>query len=273
VVERADGGQAGEIGNGCRDAVADGADAHDGAGKALGAALPLPAERVPAGRARAPAVDDAAEPEGQGDPRQVQDQRHDGDHHWLPPSRWCRGHCGGRIRDTAPVTGDPGPQGLLVSGVYGVGKTSLVEEIADLLERRGVPYAAIDVDWLGWFWADDEATVSRVRLANLGDVVRRYLAEGVRYVALAHSVPDRRAVDELREALGIPLRVVGLRLPYTQIQQRLGVAVTRGRQDDLRVAGEWLTAGVGIGFEDLVLTSDRPVRELAAAVLAWLGWP
>jgi hypothetical protein len=66
--------------------------------------------------------------------------------------------------------------------------------------------------------------------------------------------------------------VVGLRLPYPQIRQQLGGAVTRGRQDDLRVAGQWLTVGRGGGFENLVLTSDRPVRELAAAVLTWLGW-
>lgn len=166
-----------------------------------------------------------------------------------------------------------GPQGLLVTGVYGVGKTSLVEEVADLLERQALPYAAIDVDWLCWFWAEDDATADRVRLANLADVVGRYLAAGVRYVAIAHSVPDSAALDELRRAVGIPLRVVGLRLPYSQIRGRLCGAVTRGRQDDLRAAGEWLTAGRGSGFEDLVLTSDRPVGELAAEVLAWLGWP
>jgi nucleoside-triphosphatase THEP1 len=50
------------------------------------------------------------------------------------------------------------PEGLLVTGVYGVGKTALVEEVADILERRGLRYAAVDVDWLSWFWAPDEAT-------------------------------------------------------------------------------------------------------------------
>jgi Ni2+-binding GTPase involved in maturation of urease and hydrogenase len=47
---------------------------------------------------------------------------------------------------------------VLVSGVYGVGKTSLVEEMAYVLERRAQSYAAIDIDWLGWFSAEDEAT-------------------------------------------------------------------------------------------------------------------
>ena len=170
------------------------------------------------------------------------------------------------------MTTDPAAQAVLVTGVYGVGKTSLVEEIADVLEQRGLPYAAIDVDWLGWFWAEDEATESRVRLANLADVVGRYLASGVRYLALAHAVPDAVAVAGVRDAVAVPMRVVGLRLPHDDIRRRLDLAVTRGRQDDLRVAAEWLAAGRGNGFEDLVLTSDLPVRALASDVLTWLGW-
>jgi hypothetical protein len=164
------------------------------------------------------------------------------------------------------------PQGVLVTGVYGVGKTALVEEIADILERRGLPYAAVDVDWLWWFTPPDEATGAAVLLANLADVVGRYVASGVRYVAMAHSVPDAGAVDDIRKAVGMPLRVVGLRLPYADIRDRLATAVTRGRQVDLAVAGEWLASGKGVGFEDLVLTSDRPVGELATEVIEWLGW-
>ncbi len=38
------------------------------------------------------------------------------------------------------------PEAVLITGVYGSGKTSVVEEIADVLERRGVPYAALDLD-------------------------------------------------------------------------------------------------------------------------------
>ena len=47
-------------------------------------------------------------------------------------------------------------QGLLVTGAFGSGKSSVVEEIAELLERAGLSYAAIDLDWLMWFDADLE---------------------------------------------------------------------------------------------------------------------
>jgi len=170
------------------------------------------------------------------------------------------------------VTVFRGAEAVLVSGVYGVGKTSLVEEMAYVLESRDQPYAAIDVDWLGWFSAEDEATETRVRLANLADVVGRYLSAGVRYLALAQSVPDAAALADVRVAVRVPLRVVGLELPQEGIRRRLDHAVTRGREDDLRAAAEWLATGRGTGFEDLVLPSDRPVSALAAEVLDWLGW-
>ena len=38
--------------------------------------------------------------------------------------------------------------GVLITGVYGTGKSALVEEIAHVLEVRGVPFGAMDLDWL-----------------------------------------------------------------------------------------------------------------------------
>jgi Ni2+-binding GTPase involved in maturation of urease and hydrogenase len=45
----------------------------------------------------------------------------------------------------------PECEAMLVTGIYGSGKTSLVEEIADRYERLGVAFGAIDLDWLGWY--------------------------------------------------------------------------------------------------------------------------
>jgi len=41
-------------------------------------------------------------------------------------------------------------EGVLLTGVYGAGKSSVAEEIAYLLEHRGEPYALLDLDYLGW---------------------------------------------------------------------------------------------------------------------------
>jgi putative protein kinase ArgK-like GTPase of G3E family len=40
--------------------------------------------------------------------------------------------------------------GVLLTGVYGSGKSSVAEEIAYLLEQRGEPCALLDLDYLSW---------------------------------------------------------------------------------------------------------------------------
>jgi hypothetical protein len=163
-------------------------------------------------------------------------------------------------------------EAVLITGVYGVGKTTLVEEMAHRLELARIPYAAIDLDWLSWFYAHDEATEQRVRLANLTDVAGRYYDNGVRRFLLAHSVPDESAARDIREALGVPMRVVGLQVSAEEVRARLGSVPTGGRQDDLRVALDWLADGRGTGFEDYVIDAERPVPDLADDVLELLGW-
>ena len=39
-------------------------------------------------------------------------------------------------------------EGVLLTGVYGSGKSSVAEEIAFLLEQAGAPYALLDLDYL-----------------------------------------------------------------------------------------------------------------------------
>ena len=59
---------------------------------------------------------------------------------------------------------------MLVTGVYGAGKSTVVADIGALLENRGERYGLLDVDWLGWFDAAS-ATVSNGEavLANVAD--------------------------------------------------------------------------------------------------------
>jgi adenylylsulfate kinase-like enzyme len=41
-------------------------------------------------------------------------------------------------------------EGVLITGVYGSGKSTVAAEIAYLLEQRRQPYALLDLDYLGW---------------------------------------------------------------------------------------------------------------------------
>jgi adenylylsulfate kinase-like enzyme len=62
-----------------------------------------------------------------------------------------------------------GAEGVLITGVYGSGKSSVAAEIAYLLEQRGEPYALLDLDYLGWADAGRPGRAAEVRLmlANL----------------------------------------------------------------------------------------------------------
>lgn len=162
---------------------------------------------------------------------------------------------------------------VLITGVYGTGKTSVVEEMAGIMEADGLAYGAIDLDWLRWFDADiDEARYQKIFLANVTSVTTAYLEAGVDRFALAGAIADQTVLAALRDALPFPVRVVRLTLPLDEIAARLGAAVTAERADDLRVAAEWLAMETGVGLEDIAMSNDRPVRETALEVLDWLGW-
>src|SRR5919106_2666838 len=81
-------------------------------------------------------------------------------------------------------------EGVLITGVYGTGKTSVCEEIAELLESAAVAYGAIDLDWLAWFGTPglDDAVAQRVKLANVAAVVNNYIEAGVERFVLAGAV-------------------------------------------------------------------------------------
>jgi hypothetical protein len=79
-------------------------------------------------------------------------------------------------------------------------------------------------------------------------------------------------VGGVREALGLPLRVVRLEVPLLDIERRLAGDVTSGRRDDLRAATASIAAAEGAGVEDVVIGNDRPVGVVARDVLTFLGW-
>ena len=126
--------------------------------------------------------------------------------------------------------------GLLLTGVFGSGKSTLVAEIAEALERNSVAYGAIDLDWLMWFDVPgmDTAQATDVYLRNVAAVVEGHRSIGVEHVVLAGAVRDRDEVDARRRATGVALRVVRLTVPMADIEQRLASDPTTGRRDDLQ---------------------------------------
>ena len=166
------------------------------------------------------------------------------------------------------------PQAVIVTGVYGVGKTTVVEEMAEQLEDTGLTFGAIDLDWLWWFNVPslDDHAVDGIGLANLAAVASNYLGAGVSHLMLAGAIGDNTDLAEVGRAIRCPLRVVRLTLSYREIESRLAGAVTTGRQIDLRQTKDWMEEDYGSGIGDLVIVNDRPVQAVAREILGWLGW-
>jgi len=172
-------------------------------------------------------------------------------------------------------TDDETREAVLITGLFGSGKSSVAVEMADILEKRGVRYAVVDLDWLSWGWAggDEEGAEHRMMLRNLGPVVGNYLDAGVRLFILARAIREGWELESLRASLPVPLRVVELRVPWAEIERRLRSDVTTSRADDLRDAAAWAAASDGSVIGEITVSNDRPIRDVATDILDRLGWP
>lgn len=165
-------------------------------------------------------------------------------------------------------------EAVAITGPYGSGKSTLAAQIADMIETAGVRYAAIDLDWLGWY--DDQRPREEgdrsVLLRNLSSVVANYRSVGVdRFVvALALTGPDEVAL--LAKAMRMAVPTVELIVPIEEIERRLETDPTTGREADLEEARRWSRDSIGSGFSDLVIANAGPVPEVASEIVAWLGW-
>jgi len=167
-----------------------------------------------------------------------------------------------------------GPDGVLITGVYGSGKSTVAAEIAYLLEQRRQPYALLDLDYLGWGvgYPDDEAAGFGLMLRNLAAVILNYREAGISVFVMAYFVSGHHELRGIREAVAVPLRVVRLSVPLPDIKRRLAADVTTERQEELREAAQQIAAGAGVGVEDVALANDRPVGIVAQQIMTWLGW-
>jgi hypothetical protein len=164
------------------------------------------------------------------------------------------------------------PRTALITGAYGTGKTTLAAEIAELLADHEVPCAAIDLDWLGWFWLPEkrEHTVNDILVANLRAITLTYGEAGVTHLLLAGTIRTRRELDQLTAVVPRPVRVLQLTVPLAEISRRLRADALSSRAEDLALSATEPDAGAEIA--DLSLPNEGDIGALAGRVVDWLGW-
>ena len=89
---------------------------------------------------------------------------------------------------------------LLITGTVGVGKTSVLLEIGELLTLGDAPFALVDLDWLAWLRPSraSQTTVPDVLPENLGHVSRTFGRAGVERLVLARAVRRPHEVESIR---------------------------------------------------------------------------
>jgi len=165
---------------------------------------------------------------------------------------------------------------LAISGSVGVGKTSTLLEIHDILEESKVPHGCVERDALGYSWPPQGRFNERIVELNLLCVARTFLNAGAERLVIAGVVETPS-----------DLLVYNRCIPNAEIQVCRLTADLELRRERLRSREK----GAGLDWhlertaelDDIldqakldncsVDNGDRPLREVALEILAHAGWP
>lgn len=166
---------------------------------------------------------------------------------------------------------------LLITGPVGVGKTSVLNEVTEVLRATAIRFAAIDLDALSYTFPSPAGDRFRdvVVFRNLASLWRNARASGTERLVLARVIEDREELARYRRAIpDADITVVRLRAPIRTLQQRV-----RQRDDSTRRAWHVKRAAELARIMDrsrpediLVETGGRTVGAIARELLDRVGW-
>jgi hypothetical protein len=173
------------------------------------------------------------------------------------------------------MDGNQGADLLVITGTMGAGKSTVMAEASDLLERERIEHAAIDVDFLGLAYVESTPTNHDAMYANLECVCKNYARLGVRRFLLVRSVETREELERCRHAASAGT-VVACRLTagMPTLRQRIIRRETGILQSEYLARVETLNAILDVAcLEDFaVVNESRPVTEVAREMLIRAGW-
>lgn len=159
-----------------------------------------------------------------------------------------------------------------------MGKTSVAQEVSQLLEDAGTPHAFIDIDALGWCYprpADDRFNEA-LALRNLAAVWATYRRAGAQCLVLAQVIEQRVQLERYRSSTpGADITLIRLQALQTILLERVSLRELGAGQDwHLQRALELATLMEESALEDyLIETEGRSVGEIATEILERSYWP
>jgi len=90
---------------------------------------------------------------------------------------------------------------LIISGPVGVGKTTIGEEVSNILMARGIPHSLIDMDCLAETYPRADRFGTQLALKNLRDVWANCIEAGSRNLILPRVIESREDLESIRQAI------------------------------------------------------------------------
>jgi hypothetical protein len=166
---------------------------------------------------------------------------------------------------------------LLITGVVGVGKTTVTAEASGLLRQAGIPHATADLAVIGRCWPtppDDQWNEELIH-RNLACMWANFYQAGPSRLLLCRVLEARSLLSRITEAVpDAEITVVRLRAPLETIQTRIRTREAGRDAQWYLDAAQYLTPRLeDAGVEDYVVDNhDRPPEAVAAEVLHVAGW-
>ncbi len=164
---------------------------------------------------------------------------------------------------------------LIITGAMGAGKTAVLGEASDILARRRIVHAAIDMDVLGVAHLPSAAMNDHVMFENLRSVCENYAARGVQRFVVARAIEDE---VQLKICRGI------IPAANTVVCRLVATIETMRRRVEMRELGilqpEYVARVEELNFildqvqlEDFtVVNENRPLTDVALEMLVKAGW-
>lgn len=167
---------------------------------------------------------------------------------------------------------------ILLNGAYGVGKSSALDHVGDVLAEGGRPFSLMDVDWFHRSWppgADDPENVV-TEAENMTAVWGNYLRAGPRPLVVSGVVSTLCERERYERAFGHPVRSVRLEASPAVTEARLRRRYTEHQESSLNWHLERYEAlGRQLASADLdeliISTDDLVPRAVAERVLGHFG--
>jgi hypothetical protein len=112
---------------------------------------------------------------------------------------------------------------IFLNGSYGVGKSSTLDHVGDLMAEALIPFSLMDVDWFHRSWppGDHDPANVIIEAANMAAVWQNYRSTGPRQLIVSGVISSPQDHARYEAAFELPVRPVRLVADEREIESRL----------------------------------------------------